>query len=403
MLLMPDDLENLIKHYLKTSFLKGVNVHKTFNQKDWVYFSKGAKRLSDYFTEGRGALPKDYFNDPVLRSGYLFYFLPVNLMKMIAVLRQFEPKELVSGQVRILDMGCGPATMSLGFMTHYAELLKAKKIKDAWLDFTLLDHNFHILKDAKALHDAYALKLGNITGFKSACSVKNYDIKRGGLLRFLRKHRYHFIVVSNVLNEIGDRNKCADFINQLMSDHLEPRGKLILLEPALKKSSRDLQAIRDYIVVDKKSGFVHAPCLHQEVCPLNVANKKDWCHFYFSWERPEMIEKVNRLIGNKKDFLATSYLVLGKTPREVTFDDFLFRSISNQMPSNGKREVVLCGPKGRYHLTRLDKLASNTNRDFEKIRRGDLVCFPVSNTGYLPDAYLDLKSNDAISILKPNS
>ena len=73
------------------------------------------------------------------------------------------------------------------------------------------------------------------------------------------------------------------------------------------------------------------------------------------------------------------------------------------MPSNGKREVVLCGPKGRYHLTRLDKLASNTNRDFEKIRRGDLVCFPVSNTGYLPDAYLDLKSNDAISILKPNS
>ncbi|MBI2339508.1 MAG: hypothetical protein HYU99_03940 [Deltaproteobacteria bacterium] len=405
----PPFLEDLLLRYIKKTYLPDKRAaEKPFNEKDFAFFSKGAKKLSEAYTSERGrdsvpSLPPNYLNIPVYRSGYLLYFLPVNFLKIVHILNELDPSEIIGGKIRILDVGAGQGTSMLGLMAFYAEALKKKKIREAWLDFTLVDQSYPALKDALNLHNACSAEFQKRhVGFNSACFIKNYDLRRGGLRRFLRNFKYHFIVVANVLNEIPDREARAEFVEALMTDHLEPAtGRLILIEPAAQQTSRDLQWVRDRIVYHDKIGYVYAPCLHQEICPLNVVNKRDWCHFYFSWERPGFIEKVDRLIGNKKNWLACSYLVLGRRPPD---SKKMWRVISNRMPSNGKEEVVLCGPPGRYHVELLDRDTSPSNRAFHQIRRGDLVDVDVgpSVQKYRVDGKYRLQKNDPVRIVKEN-
>ncbi|MBX7149021.1 hypothetical protein K1X76_08035 [bacterium] len=404
MLSYSPELQDIILRYLKTNFLppRMSGRDAPFNKKDYEYFAKGAYKLSTAFTEDKQSIPGNYFNDPILRSGYILYFLPVNLLKMVKIINEMKPSTLTTGNVRVLDLGSGPGSMALGMMQAYFSRIMALK-KDVWLDFTLVDQNFTILKDAKNMHDAYADHLSEKSKlFRSQCSVKNFDFRRMGLNRFLRNMRFHYIMAGNVLNEFHSRDEQLQFLKTLVEHHLEPKnGKIILVEPATKKTSRDLQYLRDELVVHDKILTVEAPCLHQNECPLNVINKRDWCHFYFAWEKPELIERVDKLIGNQKDWLMCSYMVLSPTgevmPQPIKDS---WRVISNVMPSKGKKELVLCGPPGRYHVTRLDKNKSLSNASLDKIRRGDIVIHPISpNAPYTVDGQMVLDKKDSIKIL----
>ncbi len=407
MLQFSDDFKEVLLRYLKEVYLSDPRASvrtSQFNDKDIQYFSKGAGLLSDAFTSDRNSLAANYFNNPVLRSGYLLYFLPVNMLKVVRIMQELEPAQITQGKVRVLDLGCGPGTGFLGLMDFYSQAIRDKKIKEACLDATLIDQSYPIIKDATNLHRAYTQALEKkVKGFSSLCSVKHFDMRRESLGRFLRGFRYHLIIVSNVLNEFNTREEQAQFIEYLIKEHLDPKhGKIIIIEPALKTSSRDLQFVRDEVAVNKKLIHVHSPCLHQEICPLNKVNLRDWCHFYFSWKRPDFIGKVDKLIGNKKDWLACSYLLLSTQERKKIKED-TWRLISNMMPSKGKKEVVLCGPKGRAHATRLDKNAHTPNRDFSLLRRGDLVQMstPSSYGSYRIDGELTVEKESSVKILNP--
>lgn len=407
----PSNLQNILLSYIKQTYLpskKRKSDSQSFNARDIDFFSKGAGLLSQAFTEERGSLPSPYLNDPVLRTGYLLYFLPVNALKVVRVLQEFKPSELVSGKVRLLDLGAGPGSGMLGMMMFYADLLKKGILKEVSLDFTLMDQSYSALKDAVSLHHAYADTLKReVPGFHSACFIKHFDFRRESLNRFLRNFKYHLVLMENILNEFPDHQLKSDFVESTLRQHLDPeKGKLIIIEPALKKTSRDLQKIRDEMVVVRKTAHVHAPCLHQEQCPLNVVNLRDWCHFYFHWKRPDFIARVDKIIGNRKDWLACSYLVLARKEREwrSVFSNTrnTWRVISNLMPSKGKQEIVLCGPPGRYHLTRLDRNVSSTNQSFDRLRRGDLIEFhPAgSHPPYQVDGNSELTRQDYLKIIK---
>lgn len=390
MLEFPILLEKILLQYIKETYLpaKKTSFHPSlFNDKDTIFFAKGAKSLSSAFTEGRSLLPKNYFSDPRLRSGYLLYFLPVNAMKIVQVMQELKPDELVGGKIRILDLGCGPGTGMLGMMTFYADQVRRGILKEAWCEFALIDQSYPILKDAMNLHRLYSAQLEReLPGFHSECSVKHFDMRRENLGRFLKKLKYHKIILENVLNEFGYFEEQAQLTGALLVDNLEPQmGHMIIIEPALKKDSRNLQKLRDELVTRQKLAHVYAPCLHEEICPLNVANQRDWCHFYFRWKRPPFIAKVDKAIGNQKDWLACSYMMLGKKERAFkkifADDENSWRVISNLMPSKGKKEIVLCGPKGRYHATLLQKAQSPANREFDNLKRGDLAWIPLSTAG----------------------
>lgn len=389
----PPILEKILFQHLSKKHASG-----TFS--DLLFFSRGAKKLSTAFTSERGTLPTDYLNDPVLRSGYLVYFLPINYLKMVQILKPIDPEIFPEGKIRILDVGCGPGTNMLAMMTYFSELLVKKKKKDIWLDFTLLDRSYSSLRDAFSLHDAYRAHLEKkCPGFRSICSIKTYDLRRTGVHRFLRKFRYDIISASNVLNELPKLSMRVALLAELLGHNLAKQGRMILIEPALQKTARDLQRIRDELVVENKCATVEAPCLHQEICPLNQINLRDWCHFYLSWEMPKFIEELNQIIGRKNDWLKMAYLVL-KPVQKIRRDPFQWRVISNGMKSQGKREIVLCGPQGRSGLMRLDRDASRKNAELEKMQRGDLVGYIPKEAGYAIDAKERIGKDDAVRILQ---
>jgi hypothetical protein len=106
-----------------------------------------------------------------------------------------------------------------------------------------------------------------------------------------------------------------------------------------------------------------------------AANARDWCHTYIPWNRPQWIEKIDRLVAIRKDYLKCSYLLLGREPpQEHAFD--LWRVVSGPLNSKGKSERLLCGEAGLPHLLRtcrLDREESPANADFDALERGDLV------------------------------
>ncbi len=83
--------EKSLLRYLKTHYLKNSqNLDMRWNSKDTRYFARGIIELNEAFTSQRSGRYRDYFADPVLRSGYLAYFLTVNAAKVCGILNRYD-------------------------------------------------------------------------------------------------------------------------------------------------------------------------------------------------------------------------------------------------------------------------------------------------------------------------
>ncbi|MBL7684680.1 MAG: hypothetical protein JNK65_01430, partial [Deltaproteobacteria bacterium] len=205
--------------------------------------------------------------------------------------------------------------------------------------------------------------------------------RRGKPDTLLKNDQYDLIVASNFMNE-WTHTKAEDkvkFLEKIYQRHLHKEGFLVLVDPALQRPSRALQEIRD-VVAKKKSLHIFAPCLHDKDCPMLKATDRDWCHFYISWKEPPFLKELDKLLKNKNEYLKCSYMIF--SAKNISAYDTLevkaqkhqvHRAVSNLMGSKGKSELVLCGPSGRWHITRLDKSKSPSNKSFTDLKRGDLV------------------------------
>jgi hypothetical protein len=117
---------------------------------------------------------------------------------------------------------------------------------------------------------------------------------------------------------------------------------------------------------------------------------------------------LDRLLKNKNEFLKYSYMILsskGACEADQVSDKkekvHFHRVISNLMGSKGKSEIVICGPSGRWHLTRLDKNESKENQDFTELKRGDLVYVnKIPPRQYHEDGDLKIEKGDVVQIIK---
>jgi SAM-dependent methyltransferase len=140
---------------------------------------------------------------------------------------------------------------------------------------------------------------------------------------------------------------------------LEREGTIILLEPALRETSRALLAVRDRLVV---AGLrVVAPCFWTGPCPA-LARERDWCHDAAAGVSPG---------SPRVDF---SYLVLRNEPEATAATDgATFRIVSDPLVEKGRLKLWGCGPAGRHALVRLDRQASPANGPFGQLARGDVA------------------------------
>ncbi|MFO1464174.1 MAG: small ribosomal subunit Rsm22 family protein [bacterium] len=361
----PETFENFLLDYLKREFYRGTRraafLDRPFRPEDLRFFSKGVAQLSTLFTAERANLQAGYLNQPQLRAAYLLYFLPINFAKTRGVLQQLPAEFWKKQKYRVLDLGCGPASASLAFL----EALREKQ-SEAEVELVLVEQNANILKDAQNL--LQALDPGR------RLTIRAFPLWLHG---FRFQGEFDLILMSHVLNELvqlGAQER-AEWLGPRLEQHLAPDGIAALLEPALKRPTRELMALRDHVIEGGELAVL-APCLHNEVCPMLAATRNDWCHFYVDWEEPEYLQALDRLVKNDNRFLKVAYLLLGRKqawPFLAKRSRNVFRVVSNRMQTRGKTEAVLCGPPGRVTISRLDRERRDSNAALDELRRGDLL------------------------------
>ena len=184
--------------------------------------------------------------------------------------------------------------------------------------------------------------------------------------------RFELVVAAHLLNELhvdaapeariaARARRVVAWGRALLADG----GTMILVEPALRETSRALLGVRDRLA---GSGlYIVAPCFWAGPCPA-PARDRDWCHDAAS-------------VGSapRVDF---SYLVLRARPGAPAATT-VFRVVSDLLVEKGRLRIFGCGPAGRHALVRLDRAASPANAAFETLARGDVVT--VEGTSVAPD------------------
>ncbi|HSA59177.1 MAG TPA: small ribosomal subunit Rsm22 family protein [bacterium] len=403
---MPPFWESILKGYVKKTFYadtrrKDFADRAEFTEGDYRFFVKGVRDLSVAFTQERAFLPKNYLNQKEHRSGYILYFLPVNALKVATLLDQIpdeiilknQPRRGVEGEaptalpvegatrapmidLTILDVGSGPGTGMLGTMLHLEKMIRSGKVQKlpVRLRWILIDQNRQALNDAAALHDLVLFDLRRRyprLEISSELKLEARDLFAGKVSKSVPSA--DLILCLNVLSELA-ANRRRHLLEDLLGNVLKPAGRLLAMEPALQSTTRALMDLHDELL-DRGLGHVHAPCLHQAACPMLQANDRDWCHTYIPWNRPPWIEKIDRLVSIRKDYLKCSYLLLGREAPARRETD-LWRVVSGPLNSKGKSERLLCGEAGLpglLRVCRLDRDESPANAAFDALERGDLV------------------------------
>jgi ribosomal protein RSM22 (predicted rRNA methylase) len=137
---------------------------------------------------------------------------------------------------------------------------------------------------------------------------------------------------------------------------LQPGGTVVLVEPALRETSRELLAVRDQLLALSDLEIV-APCFWKGACPA-LARERDWCH-----------DAVDVPGAPRVDF---SYLVLRDRWKALP-GQLRSRVVSDPMPEKGRLKLYVCGPGGRDLHVRLDRNESPANAAFAQLRRGDVA------------------------------
>lgn len=282
-------------------------------------------------------------------------------------------KTTASGTLRILDLGAGLGAMTWGVVRALRAAGATLEVDATWLD-----------------DDPAALKVGmdilheRGDTLRVHCLARPLDDVRG-------LGQFDLVLAGNVLSEVGvslsDEARTlrhVEIVRRLLDGHVQNRGAVVVIEPALRDRTRRLHQVRDGLV---KLGFsVFAPCLHSSSCPA-LARESDWCHEDLPVDLPEWVAPIARAAGLRYQGLTFSYLVL--TRDRARLADLMptepgrnLRVVSDCRSTKGKSEAFLCGEfrsaagsptVARTRVTRLDRDRAPSNEAWGDLGRGDLL------------------------------
>jgi len=330
-------------------------------------------RLSDLLTRYRNRLPALYLKDKTLREAYIYYFLPVNMVKIFLPLNElyihpggFFQKD----KLHILDIGCGPGTAILGILEFFHHLVPERY--RPFLQFTAVDPIKENLEQAEILFKRLQKRLS----IPASLETFQSEIEK---IHLFDMGPFDVIIMMNLLSEIDPDHpqkivRRARLTGNVAERFLAPQGSLIIIEPAMRITSREMLHVRDQLL--RKKFTIYSPCIAGIPCPA-LERERDWCHEDIPWEAPEIIKEIDKLTGLKKESIKFSYFILRKDPGSLIdiYGPDIWRVVSEPLKSKGKLEFYICGPQGRYPVTRLDRDRTDRNCMFDKLQRGSIVRF----------------------------
>lgn len=301
----------------------------------------GIKRLSHGLTRERELAGAKYMDDPALLGAYLLFYWPVSYAQSRSLL-----SELPTRPRALLDLGSGPGPLAFaGIDAGASETIAADRSKPA-------------LELARQLAIASSESLG----------TREWSPERP-----LPEGKFDVITMGHVLNELfnGDIQKRAELVEKVL-ERVKPGGSLVVMEPALRDTSRALLQVRDVLVA--KGYAVRAPCLFRGACPALV-KPSDWCHAERQWRMPPLTEVLARTAGLHKESLKMSYLVLA--PKGEAWAEpppgRVLRIVSEALEGKGRQRFMGCGPEGRIGLAMQDKHRNPGNEKFFHLNRGEVI------------------------------
>jgi SAM-dependent methyltransferase len=276
----------------------------------------------------RALVGTPYMADPGLRAEYAREIAPRTAAALEKILAATFPDRTASAGLRVLDLGAGTGAAG------------------------------------QAVRDAFAgpIRLASVDRIASGAGHLAGDVTDAGRLsrQVLGGQRFDLIVAAHLLNELEPDRQSADrphrlarLVESWCDVLLADGGTLILVEPALRETSRVLLGVRDLLLGGGALRVV-APCFFAGPCPA-LARERDWCH-------------------DAAGTVDYSYLVLRRAGSvSPATDPGVFRIVSAAMPEKGRLRLFGCGLVGRHALVRLNRHESEANREFAHLQRGDVA------------------------------
>jgi ribosomal protein RSM22 (predicted rRNA methylase) len=288
------------------------------------------------------------------------FFTIADAAKLRVPLAELAGRDLVPrDRVRMLDVGAGCGAMTLGAVAHAAEQTPRPAI-----DALLLDRDEAALAIAADAVRAY----GRATGVEATVAVRKADV---GAVGGVAPGAYDLVVAGSVLNELTTPARVP--LVRAMLAATAPAGAVIVIEPALRTTARDLEVVRDAILAEG-GAHVFAPCTRQVArCPM-LDTERDWCHEDRPLALPPRALRIALNTGLRDAGMKMSYLVVRhQTDSLVPAGALARRIVSEPLKSKGKLELYGCSDQGRVKLRLLHRHRTEANRALERARRGDVV------------------------------
>ena len=339
-------------------------------------------QLQRGLTGSRALAGTTYMQSPSLLGAYLLYYWPISYAQIRFALCSVQ-EHLISlagrkdTPIRILDLGSGPAPASAAICDAIFSVCK----RNASLEVLAVDVSASALQIASSLFKKSFPEV-HIKTECSAITSEDYIQQKA------KNDFFDIIVLSHALNEMwynqSDALQRRIAFLQKVSAQLSPNGILLLCEPALLQTSRDLLRIRDSLC---SSGFwVLAPCPQSNPCPALHAGEQHTCHADCAWRPPKLVASLANVAGLERKSVKMTYLVLQKHCMTNTNPDGLqekpcllpherhthFRVVSEAMRNKaGRVRYLLCNGKQRIALSAKNGDAHAKTQGFFSLRRYD--------------------------------
>ncbi len=334
--------------------------------------ASGVRELSMGLTRERKLAGARYMDDPKLLGAYLLFYWPVSYAQARQVLGELSRRPR-----SVLDLGSGPGPLA----------------------FAALDAGASEVIAADRSEQALALCRALAAEAEQGIGTRVWD-PMGGKGK-LPDGEFDTVTMGHVLNELFGTGDPAVTRRAAMTEEIlgkvKKGGSLVVLEPALRDTSRELLKVRDVLV---SHGYaIRAPCMFRGNCPALI-KETDWCHAERSWSPPKMLEEIARAATLHKEALKMSYLVVA--PKGEAWPELppgrLFRQVSEPLAGKGRHRFIGCGPEGRVGLAMQEKHRNEKNEAFFHLQRGDVLS--VSATEEKGDGFA-LGADSEVKVVAP--
>ncbi len=360
---LPPEVEVFWANFLKTA--------------DFEKVESTIQVLSDGFTKERSQGFVDYTDTQIGQLAYGLFFFPRTWamcrfpLNEIIQFRRWLPALDAKTPFQILDLGCGTGAASLSAAHGLRQAGLSNQI-----EIHAVDHSRGALKQMEAL-----LEAGSNQHFAN-CSLKT-EVRE--LLNFppqLKQAHYHLILCSFALNELSASQREFDPVKWLanLKPSLREGGLVLVIEPALRATARQLQATADHLI-HENTYHNWGPYLHDGPCPM-LKGERFWNHECRRWTPPNSLELLNRKLWRSVSELKFSYTALGLNSAPAVHPSFPKGPQTCRLtsPISQKKGFLLwsgVGTDGAVHVYELQTrgMKKAEIKNLGKIERGTLLNF----------------------------